>query len=178
MRKFELKKVGLVLAAVFLSLGSGFIGAMLYGAFFMEDGEVVTTVVVESEGEAVLRTVETISPSVVSIVVSGTTSVNMGWFFGTTEQETQGAGTGVIISEDGYVLTNRHVIPENTTDISVVLYNGTRHDNVEIVGRDPINDIAFLRIPNVSGLTPAGFSNEQDITIGTKVLAVGNALGV
>lgn len=125
-----------------------------------------------AEGEVVADVAKTVSPSVVSIV---TETITADSFYGPTPQ--QGAGTGIIISKDGYVLTNRHVIPEGTGSVSVVLQDGTMYENVTVVGRDPINDIAFLKIKNVSDLTAARLGDSSMMQVGQKVVAIGNALG-
>ncbi len=61
-------------------------------------------------------------------------------------------GTGIIVGRDGYILTNRHVIPESVQNVSVVMSDGTEHENVRVVGRDSLNDIAFLKIKDVNDL--------------------------
>lgn len=125
-----------------------------------------------AEGEVVADVAETVSPSVVSIV---TESVAESGFFGPTAQE--GAGTGIIISSDGYVLTNKHVIPDGVRSVSVVLPTGKTYENVTVIGRDPLNDIAFLKIKDVSGLTAAKLGDSSTMEVGQKVVAIGNALG-
>ena len=102
--------------------------------------------IVSSEGELISEITKEVGESVVSVRVTAQ-SVTQG-FFGPQQQQSQGAGTGFIISEDGIVVTNRHVIPEGTTDVSVTLSDGTTLDDVEVIGRtnesDPL-DIAFLK---------------------------------
>ncbi len=113
-----------------------------------------------------------VSPSVVSIVTE-TRSQN---FYGQSATSSA-AGTGFIISADGYVLTNKHVI-ENAENISVVLDNGTAYTDVEQVGTDPLNDAAILKIKNVSDLSYLKLGDSKTITVGQEVIAVGNALGL
>lgn len=125
-----------------------------------------------AEGEVVADVAKTVSPSVVSIV---TESVSNSRFYGPTSQE--GAGTGIVISKDGYILTNKHVIPEGTRSVTVVLSDGTSYENVSVAGRDPLNDIAFLKIDNVNNLTPAKIGDSGAMSVGQKVVAIGNALG-
>lgn len=114
-----------------------------------------------------------VSPSVVSIVTEST--ARSSYYYGSTEQE--GAGTGIVISKDGYILTNRHVIPDNTNNVEVVLSDGTKYDNVKVVGRDSLNDLAFLKISGVNNLTPAKIGDSSTVKVGSKVVAIGNALG-
>lgn len=115
--------------------------------------------------------VSKVSKSVVSIV----TSVKGTSFFGQS-YESQAAGTGIIVSEDGYILTNKHVI-DGSTSISVVLDDGTTYKNVEKIAVDSLNDVAFLKIKDVSGLTAASLGDSKTIQVGQQVVAIGNALG-
>ncbi len=112
---------------------------------------------------AVLRKVE---PSVVAIE-TGLVSQN-GGIFG------RGAGTGVIISDDGLVLTNNHVI-EQAGSIKVKLADG-RELNADLVGSSPADDVALIKIRDVSGLTAAELGNSSDLEVGDEVVAIGNAL--
>jgi S1-C subfamily serine protease len=156
---------------------AGFGGAAIYQQFLGVKS--TTELSIKSEGDAISSVVDKVGPSVVSIVVSGKTQSSSiyDWYFGNGEKETQGAGTGLVISEDGYIVTNKHVVAEGTTAVTVVMRDGTEYTDVEIVGRDPLNDIAFLKIKGVSGLTPAEFGDSTDLKQGQKVVAIGNALG-
>lgn len=112
-----------------------------------------------------------VSPSVVSIL---TTSQTNSPYYGATEQD--GAGTGIIIGKDGYVMTNKHVI-DGASTVGVVLADGTAYDKVQVVGTDSLNDIAFLKIPNVSNLPVAELGDSTSIRVGQSVIAIGNSLG-
>jgi len=114
--------------------------------------------------------VSKVSPSVVSI----TTKSQAETYFGVADQE--GAGTGIVVSADGYVMTNKHVVNGADT-VGVVLADGTAYDNVRVIGTDPLNDVAFLKIPNVSNLTPVELGNSSSIRVGQQVVAIGNSLG-
>jgi S1-C subfamily serine protease len=116
--------------------------------------------------------VSKVSESVVSIV----TSIKSTGFFGYS-YDSQAAGTGIIVTADGYILTNKHVI-EDATKISVVLDDGTTYEDVKLVATDPLNDIAFLKIDGVSDLKSATLGNSKTITVGQQVIAIGNALGM
>ncbi len=111
-----------------------------------------------------------VSPSVVSIVTSTKTRSIFGSY------ESAAAGTGVIVSEDGYILTNKHVI-EGANKINVVLDDGTTYEDVKMITTDPLNDIAFLKIEGASGLQPATLGESETISVGQQVIAIGNALG-
>lgn len=86
------------------------------------------------------------------------------------------AGTGIIVSENGYILTNKHVV-EGSSDISVVTNDGNSYDNVEIITTDPLSDIAILKISNAKGLKAAELGDSKALNIGQQVIAIGNALG-
>ena len=110
------------------------------------------------------------SPTVVSIV---TTQVSGQGFF---QQEVEGAGTGIVISKDGYILTNKHVISGVRT-VQVVMSDGTRYDDAQVVGSDPLNDIAFLKLKNVKDLEVATLGDSGNVRVGQDAIAIGNSLG-
>ena len=83
-------------------------------------------------------------------------------------------GSGIILSKDGLILTNTHVI-ENCDTASVTLYDNSSYA-ATLVGADSTSDIAVLKI-DVSGLTPASFGDSAELAIGDKVAAIGNPLG-
>ncbi len=116
-----------------------------------------------------------VSPSVVSIITE-TKTKSFSFFYGETESTGAAAGTGIIVSSNGYVLTNKHVI-EDASKIYVVLDNGTIYRDVELVATDPLNDVAFLKIPDVSDLPAVTLGDSKTISIGQQVIAIGNALG-
>ena len=100
-------------------------------------------------------------PSVVSVVCS----LNGG----------SSTGTGVVLSSDGYIVTNAHVV-EDARSITVLLTGGESH-TARLVGSDTISDLAVLRI-EVQGLTPAQFGNSAALQVGDSVAAIGDPLGV
>ena len=108
-------------------------------------------------------------------VVSIVTSTKSTDFFGQS-RDASAAGTGIIVTSDGYILTNKHVI-NGANKVTVILDDGTTYENVEVVATDPLNDIAFLKIKDVSGLTAATLGDSKTINVGQQVIAIGNALG-
>lgn len=112
-----------------------------------------------------------VSKSVVSIVTS-TKSMNL---FGQST-DSQAAGTGIIATKDGYIITNKHVI-SGANEVTVILDDGTTYEDVEVVATDPLNDVAFLKVKDVDNLTPATLGDSKTISIGQQVIAIGNALG-
>lgn len=107
--------------------------------------------------------------AVVEIVVEGTAMD----FFGQT-QLTEGAGSGVIVNENGYIVTNYHVI-EGANKVQVTLHNGDSYA-AQIVGGDNDNDIAVIKIA-ASGLTVATLGDSDTVDVGDLAVAIGNPLG-
>jgi serine protease Do len=160
-----------------VSLGSGFLGGWLAG----RDNAGVTSVekqqvILKSQGELIGQIAQDVGKSVVSVETTAVTST----FFGPSES--QGAGTGIILTSQGLIITNRHVVPAGTTNVRVVLSDGTEFDDVSVVGRTSSGDsldIAFLKIKDTKGkqLTAAKIGNSADMRVGDSVVAIGNALG-
>ncbi len=130
------------------------------------DGNLTKT----STEDAITRVADTVSPSVVSIVTKVTTQS----IFGAAQE--QAAGTGIIVSADGYILTNHHVV-SGATAVQIVLADGTTYDDVKVIGSDPLNDVAYLKINGVSNLTSVTLGDSSTVRVGQEVVAIGNALG-
>ncbi|MBQ8992028.1 trypsin-like peptidase domain-containing protein [Candidatus Saccharibacteria bacterium] len=112
-----------------------------------------------------------VSPSVVSITTETRTT---SWFGQSTTSSA--AGTGMIVSSDGYVLTNKHVV-DGANKVNVILDDGTTYENVKVVGTDPANDVAFIKIDGVSDLPAVTLGDSKTMNVGQQVIAIGNALG-
>ena len=106
-----------------------------------------------------------------SVCISVTGMATNGWY----QQPTAGAGSGFIISEDGYIVTNYHVI-DGANTIKVTLNNGDTYD-AKLVGGEELNDVAVLKIDGVSGLKPVVLGDSDDLVVGEQVCTIGNALG-
>ena len=106
--------------------------------------------------------------STVGITTSITTNY---WGYQTTSAA---SGSGFILTEDGYILTNYHVI-ENSSSVQVTTYDNTSY-SASIVGYDESNDIAVLKI-DAAGLTPVVLGSSDDLYVGDEVMAIGNPLG-
>lgn len=131
---------------------------------------------VRSESQLISAIAAKVSPSVVSVNVTSNART------GIRTYQQQSAGTGIILNTEGYVVTNRHVVPAGATNVSVTLSDGTTLDKVSVVGRTGSNDsldIAFLKINDTEGteLTPASIGDSSKVQVGDKVVAIGNALG-
>ena len=114
---------------------------------------------------------EVYAQNVVS-TVGITTSVTTNYFGFTTTSAA--SGSGFVFSDDGYILTNYHVI-ENSTSIKVTMYDGSSYD-AELIGYDESNDIAVLKI-DAQGLRPVVLGDSGNLNVGDSVLAIGNPLG-
>jgi len=163
-----------------LGFGGGWLGARSYN-----HGQPTTTNVqkqiVLSESQLISDIAKDVGPSVVSVDVK--TQVKAPDIVGLSVPSTQeAAGTGFIISTNGIIVTNRHVVPAGTSSVSVTLADGTRYDNVQVLGRTSASssqDVAFLKIGDLKGkkLTLATLGNSAKMQVGDKVVAIGNALG-
>lgn len=85
------------------------------------------------------------------------------------------AGTGMIITADGYILTNKHVV-DGARNITVITDNNDTYENVKLVGTDPVDDIAILKA-DAKDLPTVTLGDSKSIIIGQQVIAIGNALG-
>ncbi len=119
---------------------------------------------------SITELVDQMAPTVVSIVVE---IVQSEGFFGT--RRVTGSGSGVIFREDGYILTNNHVV-EGATKITVSLFDG-REATAELVGTDPRTDIAVIKI-DLEDLSAAPLGDASSMRVGDWVVAIGNALAL
>ncbi len=94
---------------------------------------------------------------------------------GKTESQTVGAGSGFLVSSDGYVATNRHVVTDTNASYTVLLSTG-KQETATVVYRDPKYDIAILKIAG-TGFPYASFGDSSALALGQTVVAIGNALG-
>ncbi len=92
------------------------------------------------------------------------------------EFQRQGLGSGFIISEDGYVVTNNHVV-ERATDISVILENGEKYE-AKVVGKDPKTDLAVIKFEPKGKLQAVKYGDSERLRIGDWVIAIGNPFGL
>lgn len=108
-----------------------------------------------------------------SVVEIATEGVKTGVF--AQQYVVKGAGSGVIISEDGYIITNHHVI-DGANSVTVTLRDGNTSYTAAVIGSDSDNDIALLKV-DAKGLTPATFGDSSKLAVGDYVVAIGNPLG-
>ncbi|MEZ4104404.1 MAG: trypsin-like peptidase domain-containing protein [Candidatus Paceibacterota bacterium] len=165
--------------------------------FFVDDdkenNQVLKTELVE---DPVVTMIERVNPAVVSVVITKDVPVYEQYyeqfdpwgFFGGfsvprqreigTEEKEVGGGSGFIVSEDGLVVTNRHVVSGEDAHYSVLMNDGVSYE-VEVLARDQVLDIAVLKIidlPNDKKLKYLDFGDSENLKLGEKVVAIGNAL--
>jgi len=162
----------LLLASCFTAgLGGGYLGSHFNALTSLDrDSGVDGNVIISKDEENISAVASKVGPSVVSIVTKGQQQTIYG------NQATEGAGSGIIISADGYILTNKHVVSDST-NLSVTTSDGTVYSNARVLGTDPLNDLAFVKIDGVTNLTPAILGDSGSIRIGENVVAIGNSLG-
>jgi len=166
-----------------LGVAAGLVGAALIGGgagagvvALTDDNTVATasgasaqSVVIKDAQNATSTTAAAAkaAPSVVTIYVSSGSG--------------SGSGSGVVLSADGYVLTNNHVVTlDSSTDqatVQVRTSDGTLYD-AKVVGTDPTSDLAVVKLSDASGLTPATFADSDDVQVGDLAVAIGAPLGL
>lgn len=161
-----------IIFAVMILLGNSVLVALVTYSIVHEQSSAKTGTLrdgnlkLSGEETDVANVVAKVSPTVVSIITA------QGSYTGVK----QAAGTGVIISSDGYVLTNKHVI-NGAHSVRIVTSDGDKYDKVSVVGSDPLNDIAFLKIRGAKDLPAAELGNSSTVKVGQKVITIGNSLG-
>ena len=170
--------VALVLAAA-MGFAGGFVGARVGNAgnkvviqqVERTDSSAASGTAVASSGMTTAQVSEMVSPSVVVITTEQVVYSQWSWY-GQNQVES-GAGSGVIISSDGYILTCAHVV-SGASQITVTI--GDTDYTATVVGEDDTSDVAVLKI-DATGLTPATVGDSDSLSVGDSVLAVGNPLG-
>ena len=170
--------VALVLAAA-MGFAGGFVGARVGNAgnkvviqqVERTDSSAASGTAVSSGGMTTSQVSEMVSPSVVVITTEQVVYSQWSWY-GQNQVES-GAGSGVIISSDGYILTCAHVV-SGASQITVTI--GDTDYTATVVGEDDTSDVAVLKI-DATGLTPATVGDSDSLSVGDSVLAVGNPLG-
>lgn len=190
-------KAAVIACSLILATGLGFGGGIL-GATIIGSGSGTSTVVTNSSetktveatksngeksdlkivessnisktgGNSIQDVVKNVKDSVVEITTEAT---SYSGFYG--QYVVQGAGSGVIISEDGYIITNHHVI-DGASDINVTTTDGTSY-SAKVIGSDETLDIALLKI-EATGLKVATFGSSENLEVGETAIVIGNPLG-
>ncbi len=180
-----------VLISIFLVTTGILFGAVLIanysGVRFNTTAPYTPSEGVESLNDAFQKVSAIVTPQVVSITVKAKVELPKGhfWPFGdvlpdqgqSQEQEQQGSGSGIILTKDGYILTNRHVIEGAVEDGIHVTLHDTRVFEAKLIGKDVNTDIAVIKI-DATDLPEASLANSDDVKVGEWVLAVGDPLGI
>ncbi|GAB1429946.1 DegQ family serine endoprotease [Ignavibacteria bacterium] len=194
--------VGLGVAAGIIlvsNFGGGYVSSLFAGGvknIGSKNPPVAVGAQAKAINDAFIAASKAINPIVVSVSVVGEKKVSSNQqlpdffrFFGDPRnpggddeendrmQRVEGAGSGVIISEDGYILTNNHVVEDAKEDGIKIIMHDRKEYKAQLIGRDPLTDIAVLKI-DVSGLPAAHFGNSDEVQVGEWVIAVGNPLGL
>lgn len=151
-----------------------------------------------SQEQMIIETVKKVKPAVVSIVITKDVPIieeyyeDFGGQFGNefgfdpffmpmpqyrqngTQEQEIGGGSGFIVSADGYVITNKHVIDDPDASYTVFTNDGTKYE-AQIVDRDPLNDVAVLKIQG-ENLPYLEFGDSEQVQVGQTAIAIGNAL--
>jgi len=184
----KLKKIfnGTVITVLLVALGAGalggFIGAKYYSPRLTSlDSTAAQQKIVSSQSDLIASIAKDVSPSVVSINVQSKQQASTldQLFNGGGSSTSESAGTGIVISSDGIIITNKHVIPDNTTNVTVTMSDGKQYEDVKVLARDPRSnvDIAFLKINGAKDLKPAKIGDSSKMQVGDGVVAIGYALG-
>ncbi len=182
-RSKVLHAIFVVLAVGIIGFGGGWLGAASQRDDSLSHAAGTQRVVLDEQSNLISAIADEVGKSVVSVTVMSQTSNDpYATFFGFGNTQQESAGTGIILSSDGLIITNRHVVPKGTTNVNVTLSDGTEFKDVEVVGRTNPNDsldVAFLKIKDLGGkkLTPAKLGESNKMRVGDSVVAIGNALG-
>jgi len=140
-----------------------------------------------TEQSATTEVVQRSGPAVVSIVISRPASQSSGFGFGPfgffqlpavegqPELREVGAGTGFFVSSDGWIMTNRHVVNDDTATYTVLTNDGRSYE-AKVRAKDPANDLALIKI-DISGAPFLEFADSDQLQLGQRVIAIGNTLG-
>ncbi len=180
--KKEKKTSTNTLLILVVALIGGVIGSFITSVFVNNNSDVKQVIngitnkyeIVETDSPVVAIAAK-VSPSVVGIKVTYSYEIFRGF-----STETEGEGSGIIYSEDGYIVTNYHVIEEAIDDekakVEVALAGSEEWIEAKIIGHDEITDLAVIKIEK-TGLQAADFGTSNDLKVGDIAVAIGNPLG-
>lgn len=193
MKKLEIKSLLIGLAIGAIVLVSVTVGALADRIFVIKPLDLITkrlggsvsagtnSLQILSEDNVVIDVAEQVSPSVVTVSAQSPKRrvLEFSPFGGLRSRieggEPQDIGSGFIVTADGLIVTNKHVVSDTSVTYKVVTKDGKEYDAKQI-SRDPTNDIAVLKI-DASGLTPVKLGESGELKVGQFVVAIGTALG-
>lgn len=180
--KNNLTKVLLVLIVLVLWFLSIVVAVKLFSNFpknVLENTKISQTQKVVDEESVVIDVVDKVSPSVVSIAVQDRPMID---FFGIPQQGSQresGIGTGFVVSADGLIMTNKHVVSQQGEKYTAIIRDNSGNEKkypITQINRDPFNDLAIVKV-DATDLKPVELGDSDHLKVGQKVVAIGNALG-
>ncbi len=202
----QIKNFWLIVSVILLSSIFGFFAGLISGNYFIPtpsinlgEGETVYRPQTSQE-EAIIKAVNSASQAVVSIIITKDLPIFEQYytdpfrefeeFFGPspfepripqdqqrgTERREIGGGTGFIVSEDGMIVTNAHVVADPDADYTVLTNDGSKYQ-AEVLGRDTFRDLAIIKIPDSKKFPILKLGDSGNLQIGQTVVAIGNALG-
>lgn len=194
-KKYNFQVVGIsVIVGLVVGLIGGIFGAMLVVPWYQQHilkintspTQIENKKIILDEESAIVAAVEKVNPAVVSIVVTKDLSKfeqfgsPFGDFFfsvpsGGTEKQQVGAGSGFIISSDGMIVTNKHVVADTSAEYTVITKDGQKYA-AKVLATDPFNDLAIVKI-EAANLPIMALGDSSKLKLGQRVIAIGNALG-
>ncbi len=183
-----MRTIALILVCVLLGGAAGIGGSVFMHHYYEKEGtlpdetqrvaamvetnrETAITEVAKVDTDELLTGAQVFAVNVNSTVGITTSTTTNFWGYSTTSAA---SGSGIILTDNGYILTNYHVV-EGSQSVTVSTYDGTSYD-ASVVGFDSSNDIAVLKI-DAEGLSPAVLGKSSDLSVGDQVVAIGNPLG-
>lgn len=147
----------------------------------------VTSVALSDFSDTAVFASNTILPSIVGIQVEFSVESNLSFFNTPTSSTSVASGSGIIISDDGYILTNNHIVDSTSSNsyytvseasnVTVKLFGDDTEYEAKIIGKDEQTDLAVIKIEK-TGLTQATFADSDSVKVGEFAMAVGNPLGL
>ena len=180
----KIKKITYILIITALWL----VSAIAVGRFLVpklpaqtfENKSINQTQKVVNEESVVIDVVKKVSPSVVSIAVENQQQLLNPFFnFGQSTEQQSGIGTGFVVSKDGLILTNKHVVSESGAKYTAIIRGSDDSERklpIKKVNLDPFNDLALVQV-DANDLSPVELGDSDHLQVGQSVIAIGNALG-
>lgn len=173
------KKITVILIVAALWIISAVAVGRFFGKNIPQLSKTELTQKVVEEESVVIDVVQKISPSVVSIAVENRQLFNPFFGFSQPQEKQSGIGTGFVVSADGLIITNKHVVSQEGEKYIAIIRkdDGTEQKmDIQKITRDPYNDLAIVKV-DASNLRAVELGDSDKLKVGQKVIAIGNALG-
>ncbi len=175
-------KIILVVLVFSIWLTSIFVAVKFFGKLpkgILENTKISKTQTIVDEESVVIDVVEKVSPSVVSIAVENKPTIDFFGMPGQNNKGESGIGTGFVVSTDGLIMTNRHVVSQKGEKYIAIIRDNAGNEKkypVVEINRDPFVDLAIVKV-DAGGLVPLELGDSDHLKVGQRVVAIGNALG-